>query len=395
MPAEGAQSGHPAGKGDFGSTGDGELTNRTNHPVMTDPMRHQKRDRARRRTGFSRGVRLTGTMAAPSAHPIRLAATLLIGGAVVSLLVWPQLFGLQRALIVSQVVAFRAPTAIILCAGAALFAVVARYRRTWGVAAGLAIVLGIAGIANGAVLVVRGVASDSARGEVTVVAWNTQGGAATPASIARLVLDVGADIVSLPETDEHAAEEVAALLASDGHPVSVHTTYGATGYSELPTSVLIADHLGDYQVDSAAGSTPGLPSVVLRPVDGTGPTIVAAHPFPPLPWQMGTWRAGLQWVADQCDAPDVIIAGDLNATVDHLSGMGDGDGLIGSCEDASLNAGAAAVGTWPASAPPWLASPIDHVLAGSAWSVRGAYVVTSFDDAGSDHRPIVAELDER
>lgn len=136
--------------------------------------------------------------------------------------------------------------------------------------------------------------------------------------------------------------------------VNVHTTHGDTGYSEIPTSILIADHLGDYQVDGAAGSTPGLPSVVLRPVDGTGPTIVAAHPFPPLPSQMGTWRAGLQWVADQCDSPDVIVAGDLNATVDHLWGLGDGDGLIGSCEDASLNAGAAAVGTWPVSAPPWL-----------------------------------------
>lgn len=322
-------------------------------------------------------------------------AALIVAGVAATLLVWPQLFGVQRALILSQVVAFRAPTAIALCVVAALLAVVAWRGRTWSIAAGMAIACGIAGIAGGAVIVGRGAAAESVRGEMTVLAWNTQGGAASPASIARLVSDVGAGIVSLPETNEYAAEEVAEILAARGYPVTVHTAHGDTGYSEIPTSVLIADHLGDYEVDEGAGSTPGLPSVVLRPMDGTGPTIVAAHPFPPLPWRMGTWRAGLEWVADQCDTPDVIVAGDLNATVDHLWGLGDDDGLVGLCQDASLVAGAAAVGTWPVSAPPWLASPIDHVLTGPAWSVRGASVVTSFDDAGSDHRPVVAELDRR
>jgi len=329
-------------------------------------------------------------------HPIRLTATLLVAGVAATLLVWPQLFGVQRVILLSQVVAFRAPTAIALCVGAALFAGVACVRRTWSIAAGLAIVLAVAGATSGAVLHGRGAASDdSMSGDITVMAWNTQGGAVTPARVAQLALDVGADVVSLPEMDETTAEEVARLLASRGDPMTAHTTQGDTGYSEIPTSVLIADHLGDYHVDQSAGSTPGLPSAVLRPGDGTGPTIVAAHPFPPLPSRMSTWRAGLQWVADQCGSANVIVAGDLNATVDHLSGLGDGDGLIGSCEDAALSAGAAATGTWPVSAPPWLAAPIDHVLTGSAWSVRGAYVVTSADDAGSDHRLIVAVLDRR
>lgn len=335
-------------------------------------------------------------MRAPSVRPLRLVATLLVAGAVVTLFSWPQLFGLQRALVLSQVVAFRALTGIALCAAAALFALVAWRMKTWSIAAGLAVVCGIAGIASGAVLVGRGTAAaSSVRGEMTVAAWNTQGGAVTPASIARLVSDVGADIVSLPETDEVAAEAVVDLLALEGYAVTAYTTHGETGYSQIPTSVLIADHLGAYQVDERAGTTPGLPSVVLMPTDGTGPTVVAAHPFPPLPWQMSTWRDGLDWVADQCASPDVIVAGDLNATVDHLWGLGDGDGLIGSCKDASLEVGTAGVGTWPASAPPWLASPIDHVLIGPAWIVRGASVVTSFDDAGSDHRPVVAVLDRR
>lgn len=346
-------------------------------------------------------MRFTGAMRAPRRRLIPLIITLLSGVAV-TLLVWPPAFGLQRAIVVSQVVAFRAPTAIVLCVGAALFAAVACRRRTWGIAAGLSIVLGMGGIASGGILLHRGAsaassvsATSSVSGDLTVVAWNTQGGAASPASVARLVADVGADIVSLPEMSAQAAEEAARLLAAHGHPMTVHTTQGETGYSEIPTSILIAEHLGDYLVDDAVGSTPALPSVALRPADGEGPTIVAAHPFPPLPGRMGAWRAGLEWVADRCDAEDVIVAGDLNATVDHLWGLGDGDGMIGSCEDAALSAGASATGTWPSSAPPWLASPIDHVLTGSAWSVRAAYVDTSVDQAGSDHRPIVAVLDRR
>ncbi|MFG6503711.1 endonuclease/exonuclease/phosphatase family protein [Microbacterium sp. P05] len=329
-------------------------------------------------------------------HPIRLTITVLVAGLAVTLLVWPQLFGAQRALIVSQVVAFRVPTALALCVGTVLFAVIAWRKGSWGMAAGLAIVLGVGSVASGGILLGRGAAGGQpVRGEVTVVAWNTQGGAAGPADVARLVLDVGADIVSLPEMDERAVAEVARILAMDGYGMAAYTSRGETGYSEIPTSVLIADGLGTYEVDHDAGSTPGLPSVVLRPVNGDGPTVVAAHPFPPLPWRMDAWRAGLEWVADQCAFPDVIVAGDLNATVDHLWGLGEGVGLIGSCEDASVNAGTAAVGSWPASAPPWLASPIDHVLTGPAWSVRAAFVVTSFDDAGSDHRPIVAVLDGR
>ena len=110
---------------------------------------------------------------------------------------------------------------------------------------------------------------------------------------------------------------------------------------------------------------------------------------------MAEWRAGLQWIAAQCNAPNVIVAGDLNATVDHLSGIGANSGaLIGECQDAAVQANAGAVGTWPATIPAWLATPIDHVLVGSAWTVRGFTVVTS-TAGGADHRPIVAVLDAR
>ncbi|WP_439592879.1 endonuclease/exonuclease/phosphatase family protein [Microbacterium sp.] len=328
-------------------------------------------------------------MSSSQVRPLRLVVALAVGAVVAVLLVWPQSFGLQTTMVFAQLVAFRAPSSIVLAIGSLLFAVFALWKRTWGIAAGLSIVLGVAAAAGGGILLARGSAQALPQGELTVLVWNTQGGAASPESVARLVLESDADIVSLPEMDADAVAAVARLLRGEGREMAFDTAYGETGDSWIPTSVLIDERLGEYRVDATAGSTPGLPSAVWRPADGRGPTVVAAHPFPPLPSGMDDWRAGLAWIADRCDDPDVIIAGDLNATVDHLWGS------TGPCRDAAVAASAGAVGTWPVSAPAWIASPIDHVLVGPAWTVRGARVITSYNGAGADHRPIVAVLTER
>lgn len=319
--------------------------------------------------------------------------TVVAGIPVAVLLAWPQAFGAQTLPVLSHVLSFRAALAIALGATAVVAAAVALLARRRSVAAGVAIVLAASSVANAAVLLSRSAPAEVPEGDLTVVAWNTQGGAASPESIARLVLETGADIVSLPETDEVAASEAVRLLALQGMQMASHTTRGEDGDSWLPTSLLIAAPLGEYRVDTSAGSTPGLPSALWRPIDGDGPPLVAAHPMPPLPGAIGEWRDGLGWVADRCDSADVIVAGDLNATVDHLSAWGRRGALIGDCRDAAAEAGGGSVGTWPATVPAWLASPIDHVLFGSAWSARGSAVLTSFDDAGSDHRPVVAVLD--
>jgi endonuclease/exonuclease/phosphatase (EEP) superfamily protein YafD len=323
-----------------------------------------------------------------------LIVTLVLGVPVALLLTWPQALGAALTPVTAQLVSFRAILAIGLGILAAVAAGVAVLRRRGSVAAGLAIVLTAASVGNAAVLMTRSGAGDPPEGELTVVAWNTEHGTASPASIAELVRMTDADVVSLPETDEHTADEVAALLRQESRELAPFTTYGERGDSRVPTSVLISAELGEYRLDESAGSTPLLPSAAWLPVDGSGPTIVAAHPIPPLPGTMGPWRGGLGWVAGQCDGPDVIIAGDLNATLDHLSAIG-GAALIGQCRDAAAEVGAASSGTWPTSVPAWLAAPIDHVLVGSAWSVAGVEVLTAFDDAGSDHRPIVAVLDRR
>lgn len=317
--------------------------------------------------------------------------TAVLGAPVALLLSWPQAVGAERLPGVAQLISFRAALAIGFLVMGLVLAAIARARRRWSIAAALAVLLFAASAVNAGVLLARGsggaLPGSAGEGELTVVAWNTLGGAASPQTIARLVIETDADIVSLPETDEAAVAEVARLVALAGKTMTSDTTRGADGASDIPTSVLITDELGDYRMDEDAGSTPGLPSGVWEPVDGMGPRIVAAHPVPPLPGMFDDWRGGLEWVADRCADPEVVVVGDLNATVDHLGAALDG------CRDAALEARAAADGTWPAAAPPWLAAPIDHVLVGSAWQVRGTTVIT--DAGGSDHRPIVAVIARR
>lgn len=319
---------------------------------------------------------------------LALAAGLLAAVVVV----WPQGVGIHRLPLVANLIALRGILAVGLVGLALVCALVAAVRRSWGVAAGLATALAVAAVSTGGILAVRGFGGPDADADLTVAAWNAYGGGASPESIARLVRDTDADVVSLPETDADAAAEIVDMLARDGIRMRADTVGAAPGGGGIPTSILISDELGPYVRDSTAGSTPGLPSGVWRPVDGNGPVLVAAHPMPPLPGLTDEWVAGLKWIAGRCVEPDVIVAGDLNATVDHFAGLGLDGGVVGGCRDAAAAAGAAALGTWPVRLPTALAAPIDHVLVGAEWRVRAFEVPTGFDDAGSDHRPVVARL---
>jgi len=329
-----------------------------------------------------------------------LVTALALAGVAVVLLTVPQALGAQRVLGIAQLISFRAPLAIGLGTLALLVCLIAtvRRRRRPVFARGLALILAVGAIANGAVLVTRGSAGEALpHGDLVVMAWNAQGGATSPVEVAQVAGASRADVVSLPETDEDAAAEVARLLAQQGISMTPHTVRAEGEYDWIPTSVLIADDLGDYEFDASAGTTPGLPSGVWKKTAGTGPaSIVAVHPLPPLPDTMGGWVAGLKWVAGICisSGSDVVVAGDVNATVDHMAGLGTDGHLIGRCDDAALETRSASSGTWPSDAPSWIGSPIDHVLFGSSWTAKGVRVVDG-DPGGTDHGAIVVVLDRR
>lgn len=321
-------------------------------------------------------------------------------------LAWPQAFGLEHLQGVAQLVAFRPA----LAAGAVVLAVLLligmliarRLRRFLGF---LTVVLLLFAGANVAVLASRGFSPGSghagatpvaADADIVVLSWNTLGGAVDARTIAALALRLGADVVTLPETTTETATAVAGLMATAGRPMWAQTASHGD-YPGNSTSILVSSALGEYATIDRFGDTSTPPSLVVAPVNGDGPTLAAVHPVAPAPDELNSWQSDLAFVDRLCSTPNMIVAGDFNATLDHLADATAGSGATGGtadtgCTDAALVGGTAAVGTWPTWLPALIGTQIDHVLATTGWKVVSAEVIQTEDDAGSDHRPATATL---
>lgn len=323
-----------------------------------------------------------------------LGVVVLVCGVV---LIWPQLFGLQRTLPFTQLISFRLVG--LLCLAAALILVLILLlvsRQSRALFGTTAVMLTLVLVAGGGIYLVRGLATNvpptNADGSISVLSWNTLGNEPGSPTIAQLALEREADVVVLPETTEDMGIEIAGIMSEQGRPMWVLSNSGAPGYAAAETTILISSDLGEYQLNTELGDTSALATVIAEPVDGDGPRFIAAHAIAPTPEYMDQWRSDLEWLSTVCNG-NTILAGDLNATVDHLWGLGTTDGAtLGECFDAAQAAGAASSGTWTSGRPPMLVPAIDHVMSTSQWEVTGFEVITSADRAGSDHRPVFAEL---
>ncbi|MET4780967.1 endonuclease/exonuclease/phosphatase family protein [Glaciihabitans sp. UYNi722] len=333
----------------------------------------------------------------------RLLAAILLIVVAAALLVaaWPQLFGLQRTFVVAQLVSFRGSAVAIAVIGMIVLVLLAMLSRAFRrLGSSLALLLLVFAMVSTAVLATRGFGdtafSTKGKSDITVLSWNTLGDAPGAEVIAKLALDSSADIVTMPETTKETALAVAAIMKASGRPMWEHTVAFDQISKARSTSVLTSVDLGTYHPLETAGSTTTLPTVVLAPDDGNGPLIVAAHPVAPIPSEMRNWNADLKWLSKVCESKNVIVAGDFNSTLDHLAGFGaDATHTLGNCADAALSSGNAAVGTWPTTIPALFGAPIDHVMVTDNWRVTGMRVVQDLDTAGSDHRPIVVQLEPK
>ena len=336
-------------------------------------------------------------MLGPAMFRFFSAAVVLVVAAAAVVAAWPQLFGLSQSPVVAQVVSLRglaAAVALIGVVALTLFALIAQ--RTRRFATTLAVILLAFVAITAAVLSTRGFGNpgfeSAAADDVTVLSWNTLGDAPGADAIAKLALDTGAEIVTLPETTNETGLQVAQLMSDAGSPMWVYTV----AYDEISksrsTTLLVSASLGEYDIDTSAVTTSVLPSIVATPKDGSGPTIIAVHAVSPLPGEMAHWRSDLRWLSTACTGDNVIMAGDFNSTLDHYSGLGHDGTIISDCSDAADATGNAAVGTWPAALPALLGAPIDHVMTTPNWRVTGMRVIQSEDGAGSDHRPILVQL---
>jgi endonuclease/exonuclease/phosphatase (EEP) superfamily protein YafD len=328
-----------------------------------------------------------------------LAALLvLIAAAILLVAAWPQLFGLQAAPIIAQVVSLRGlDIAIALGLMLLLLLMMIWWRRGRRFLLALTVMLVAFCLASVGILAARGVSGSEpgARGpsDVTVLNWNTKGSKPSAARIASLALTERADVITLPETSQSTGLAVAALMKAAGSPMWVFSGAQGGTYQAHATTMLISAALGRYKVDSSVGNTAVTSSLIARPHSGQGPTIVAVHAVSPRPGEMRNWRADLAFLAQACTDSNVIMAGDFNSTLDALSAHRTAQGAqFAQCYDAGLAAHAAAIGSWPTYLPALLGAQIDHVMYTAKWKTISMRVIPTEDDAGTDHRPIVATL---
>lgn len=322
-----------------------------------------------------------------------------------AVLTFPEFFRVEHAFPVAQLIAVRGLLVVAFAGVTLFFLLLAASRAMRGFALSMAMVSAIGAIAGGVTLGMRGYGSDSlpaaTETSVRVMTWNTAGDATGAYRVAQTAIAMDADIVALPETAQSVGEQVAIEMRELGRPMWVH--HVAYNQQDAPTpqawetTILISPDLGDYAViessSDRSSNTNVLPSAVAMPVDGDGPIVVAVHAVAPRPAYMDEWEQDLRWIADQCVDGNVILAGDFNATIDHMRRYGVDGNDLGYCTDAAASTGNGAVGTWPTQAPSLLGAPIDHVLHSSDWRATGSLVLTNLDEAGSDHRPLVVQLE--
>lgn len=331
---------------------------------------------------------------------ILLSALFAIATAV---LVWPQFFRLELTFPITQIIASRAALAGAFLVVALVAALLLFARPLRAFAASILIIALLGAGANGVVGAARGFGSDALPQKtdesVRVLSWNTAGAAVSADTIAGVIADQQIDVVSLPETSEEVGEQIAIMVRDAGRPMWVHHVNIHPDVPDGPqawqTTILISADLGEYSViDSSrdgSSNTGAVPSAVAMPVDGTGPTIVAVHAVAPRQNAMPQWRSDLEWIADQCPEGEFILAGDFNATLDHMASFGTDGGTMGRCADAAASTGNGMIGTWPAGLPRLAGAPIDHIMSSPEWKATGTLVLD--ESGGSDHRALVAQLE--
>lgn len=320
-----------------------------------------------------------------------------------AVLIWPQFFRLELTFPMAQIVSARGAMAAGFLAVALLAAILLFARPLRGFAASILIVALIGAGASAAIGALRGYGDDTLPAKtddaVRVLSWNTAGAAVSAETIAGVIAQQQIDIVSLPETSEEVGEQIAIRMRDAGRPMWVHHVNIRPDVPDGPqawqTTILISTELGEYSViDSSrdgSSNTGSVPSAVAMPVDGSGPTIVAVHAVAPREDAMAQWQSDLEWIADQCPKGEFILAGDFNATLDHMASFGVDGGTMGRCVDAAATTGNGMVGTWPAKLPRLVGAPIDHIMSSPSWVATGTVVLP--DAGGSDHRAIVAQLE--
>jgi endonuclease/exonuclease/phosphatase (EEP) superfamily protein YafD len=216
---------------------------------------------------------------------------------------------------------------------------------------------------------------------VTVLVANVLLGRADRTALAALIAAERPDLAVLPEAGAGYRDALLPLL--DDY----------RGWSSVPpgvpegrgTVVLAAPRAGDVEVRPGEGMR--LPHLEIT--GGLlGPrTLYAVHTSAPTdPRRLASWRDELALIGSWTRArPAPIVAGDLNAVLDHRRLRA----ALGGCRDVAEGTGRGAAGTFPSSWPRWAGIRIDHVLVPRR-STTHRYAVRELP--GSDHRAVLVRV---
>lgn len=220
--------------------------------------------------------------------------------------------------------------------------------------------------------------------ELTVAVANLRLGMADADAVVTAVTDEQVDVLVTLELTEDAIERLDAAGLSDVLPEAVlepsRFTSGGGIHSALPLSPLAANE------DRGFGRTPRAEVEVT----GVGTVAIdAVHPLPPIQadWT-ARWRTALTALPDPDDGGRRLLAGDFNATQDHVPFR---DLLDRGWRDAGDAVGRGLVPTF--NALPW-GEPVppvtlDHVLVDEDTHVADLRVLPL---PNSDHRMVVVDV---
>ena len=199
------------------------------------------------------------------------------------------------------------------------------------------------------------------------------------ALLAADLMDSGADLMLLQEVSEQHLADLRAAGVLDAYPFQIlapsERPHGSAILSKLPIST------------GGIIKAAGYPMTRAEVVTAAGIVVVLnVHPLAPsIPQQVAEWHAQLAALTRLAgdETGPLIVAGDFNATADHLPfSQLLGIGLRDAFDEAGRGIGA----TWPSWRRPMIpVMRLDHVL------VRGPITVLSAevqDSRGSDHRRV-------
>lgn len=216
--------------------------------------------------------------------------------------------------------------------------------------------------------------------ELRVLTSNVQFGRGTDALIDAVRRD-DPDIVFVQECERTCSAALRDAFEQDGYPyrqaVEGFGSDGSVILSRLPLAKA-----------PAVPGTMGMPGATTE-VNGRKVRLQLAHPMPPLPGQVDTWRrelGRLRAYAAADTSTSTILAGDFNASQDHAAfrrildtGLRDGARLAGNTRTPS----------WPARTTPTFGAQIDHVLVSPDFAARRARFLRV---DGTDHRALLVDL---